>query len=146
MNYQHYLLPLAALLAMSGCDQIQSSRDAVSAADNNAATPTAVITEGVVLATVNGSPITQGVLDVYSAQRKSQGAGQDANDTATILDELIALELMRQEANNKGVNKEASSQGANNKEGSSLVGVSRPVISKVVPVVVMQTTIVLAVV
>lgn len=107
MNYRHVLLPLAALLAVSGCDQLQSSRDAVSATDNSAATSTAVITEGVVLATVNGSPITQGVLDVYSAQRKSQGAGQDASDTATILDELIALELMRQEANNKGLGSNA---------------------------------------
>jgi peptidyl-prolyl cis-trans isomerase C len=61
----------------------------------------------VVLATVNGSPVTQGALDVYGTQRKSQGTGEEASDPAMILDELIALELMRQEANNKGLGSNA---------------------------------------
>ncbi|NOR39590.1 MAG: peptidylprolyl isomerase [Gammaproteobacteria bacterium] len=107
MNTRHYLLPLATLLILSGCDQLQSSRDADSADDDSSTTPAMAITEGVVLATVNGSPISQGALDVYSAQRKSQGAGKDVSDTAAILDELIALELMRQEANNKGLGSSA---------------------------------------
>ena len=101
MNTRHYVLPLAAMLVLGGCDQMQSSRDADSADDNSSTTPAMAITEGVVLATVNGSPITQGTLDVYSAQRKSQGAGKDVSDTAAILDELNALDLMRQEATTK---------------------------------------------
>jgi len=107
MNYRNYLLPLAAMLVLNGCDQLQSSREADTASSDSSTTPAIAITEGVVLATVNGSSITQGALDVYSTQRKSQGAGEDANDTAAILDELIALELMRQEANNKGLGSSA---------------------------------------
>jgi peptidyl-prolyl cis-trans isomerase C len=109
MNYRNYLLPLAALLALGGCDQLQSSREADTASGDSATAPApaAAITEGVVLATVNGSPVTQGALDVYGAQRKSQGTDEEANDPAMILDELIALELMRQEANNKGLGSNA---------------------------------------
>jgi peptidyl-prolyl cis-trans isomerase C len=101
MNYRHYMLLLASVVAISGCDQMNSALNPASdtTADSAAAAPAA---SGPVVATVNGSPITQGVLDVYTKQRQSKGAGEDASQE-TILDELIALELMRQEAVNKGL-------------------------------------------
>jgi hypothetical protein len=56
---------------------------------------------GEVLATVNGAVITQDVLDVYAKTRKPQTGGDDADAQKTVLNELIALELMRQEGDNR---------------------------------------------
>jgi peptidyl-prolyl cis-trans isomerase C len=102
MNYRHTLLLIASLAAVSGCDQMQSG----SLTDTgNTATSSAPAVEGVVVATVNNSPITQDVLDVYASQRKAQaGNNEQANSEEAVLDELISLELMRQDAVNKGLN------------------------------------------
>ena len=104
MNYRHTLVLIASLAAISGCDQMQSS----SRSDTgNTATSTAPTVEGVVVATVNNSPITQDVLDVYASQRKAQaGNNEQANSEEAVLNELISLELMRQDAVNKGLNTE----------------------------------------
>jgi peptidyl-prolyl cis-trans isomerase C len=97
MKKSVYLLILPILLfAMYGCDQPQSPRQAATAA--------APVPEGPVVATVNGAPIMQSVLDVYGAQRKaSQGEGEPVDDQE-ILNEVISLELMRQEGVSKGLN------------------------------------------
>jgi len=100
MNYRHYLLLIASLAAVSGCDQMQSSNRTDT---GSAAAITAPALEGVVVATVNNSPITQDVLDVYAAQRKAQPGNEQANTEEAILNELIALELMRQESIKKGL-------------------------------------------
>ncbi len=57
---------------------------------------------GDIIATVNGSPITRQVLDVYKQQRAAKGIKPDTSDDAAVLNELVALELMRQEAVNSG--------------------------------------------
>jgi peptidyl-prolyl cis-trans isomerase C len=101
MNYRYYMLLLASIVAISGCDQMNPSLNPGSDASPDSAV-SAPADSGPVVATVNGSSITQGALDVYANQRKSKGAGDDASQE-TILDELIALELMRQEADNKGL-------------------------------------------
>jgi len=110
MNYRHYLVLIASLATVTGCDQMQSSNpaDTGNAAAAAAATATATATatpavEGVVVATVNNSPITQDVLDIYAAQRKAQPGNEQANTEEAILNELIALELMRQESIKKGL-------------------------------------------
>ncbi|RLA02002.1 MAG: peptidylprolyl isomerase [Gammaproteobacteria bacterium] len=100
MNYRHYLVLIASLAAVSGCDQMQSSNRTDT---GSAAATTAPTLEGVVVATVNNSPITQDVLDVYAAQRKAQPGNKQANTEEAILNELIALELMRQESIKKGL-------------------------------------------
>jgi peptidyl-prolyl cis-trans isomerase C len=104
MNYRHTLVLIASLAAVSGCDQMQSG----SLTDTgNTATSSAPAVEGVVVATVNNSPITQDVLDVYASQRKAQaGNNEQANSEEAVLNELISLELMRQDAVNKGLNKQ----------------------------------------
>lgn len=104
MNYRHTLVLIASLAAVSGCDQMQSG----SLTDTgNTATSTTPTVEGVVVATVNNSPITQDVLDVYASQRKAQaGNNEQANSEEAVLNELISLELMRQDAVNKGLNKQ----------------------------------------
>ena len=68
------------------------------------ALPAAPVPEGPVIATVNGAPIMKSVLDIYGAQRKAnQGEGEPVSDE-DILNEVISLELMRQEGVSKGLN------------------------------------------
>ncbi|MGD8629240.1 MAG: peptidylprolyl isomerase [Gammaproteobacteria bacterium] len=100
MNYRHALPLLATLALVAGCDKLPSTGQT----DATAPVAAAPVVEGVVIATVNGTPLTQSALDVYSAQRKSQGANQEAGDQEAVLNELIALELMRQESISKGLN------------------------------------------
>ena len=101
MNYRHYILLLASVVAIAGCDQMNTALNPASdsAPESTAAAPA---DNSPVVATVNGSAITQGVLDIYTQQRKSKGGGEEASQE-TIVDELIALELMRQEAVNSGL-------------------------------------------
>jgi peptidyl-prolyl cis-trans isomerase C len=100
MNTRHALPLLAALALVAGCDKMPS----VGQTDATAPAMSAPVAEGVVIATVNGTPLTQSVLDVYTAMRKSQGASSDDDKQEGALNELIALELMRQESISKGLN------------------------------------------
>jgi peptidyl-prolyl cis-trans isomerase C len=91
-----YLLLPALLLALFGCDQLHTPHQA----GNTAATPEP---EGPVVVTVNGEPIMKSVVDIYAAQRTANvKKGEKVNDQA-ILDEMISLELMRQEGVSEGL-------------------------------------------
>jgi peptidyl-prolyl cis-trans isomerase C len=119
MNYRHALPLLATLALVAGCDKLPSTGQT----DATAPAATAAALEGVVVATVNGTPLTQSVLDVYSAQRASQGANQEAADQEAVLNELIALELMRQESVSKGLNAQPMVVAAlNQQERTALAG------------------------
>ena len=119
MNYRHALPLLATLALVAGCDKLPSTGQT----DATAPAATAPVVEGVVIATVNGTPLTQSVLDVYTTQRQSQGASADASDPEAILNELIALELMRQESISKGLNSLPMVVAAlNQQERTSLAG------------------------
>jgi len=100
MNYRHYLVLIATMAAISGCDQMQSG----SRMEGNAAATSTPMVEGVIVATVNNVPLTQDVLDIYATQRKAQGGDEEANSQEAVLNELISLELMRQDGINKGLN------------------------------------------
>jgi peptidyl-prolyl cis-trans isomerase C len=96
MKKSVYLLLPAFLFALYGCDQLQTPRQGATA-------PAAPVPEGPVIATVNGAPIMKSVLDIYGAQRKAaQSEGEQVNDQE-ILNEVISLELMRQEGVSKGL-------------------------------------------
>ena len=92
------ILPLS-LLALQGCDQLQTSRDD----GTGMTTGDSAALAGPVLATVNGTALTQPVFEAYAAQRRAAAHGGEGADDAAILDELINLELMRQEGINKGL-------------------------------------------
>jgi peptidyl-prolyl cis-trans isomerase C len=96
MNLRKVLLA-GALLSLAGCDQMQSTLNTT----DSGSTPAAAVT-GDIIATVNGSPITAQVLDVYKQQRAAKGIQPDTSDDTAVLNELVALELMRQEAVNSG--------------------------------------------
>jgi peptidyl-prolyl cis-trans isomerase C len=86
------ILPLP-LLSLQGCDQLQTPRT-----EGGNVAPA-----GAVMATVNGKALTQPVFEAYAAQRRAASPGGEASDDATILDELINLELMRQEGIKQGL-------------------------------------------
>ena len=65
-----YLLLAGAMLSVSGCDQMQSTLNA----PQSESAPAAV--SSTVVATVNGEPITQEVLDVYTSQRAAKAGEQ----------------------------------------------------------------------
>jgi len=122
MNYRHALLLCAAVAAVSGCDQLQTGKPPATDAAPAASAPAV---EGVVLATVNGSPLTQSMLDVYTSQRTAQNPDADANSQEAILNELIALELMRQESITKGLNSRPEVIATlNQQERTALAGVA----------------------
>ena len=124
MNYRNYMLLLVAIVAISGCDKIDSMLNPGSkdTSADTAMAPAATADTGAVVATVNGTAITQSVVDVYTSQRKSKGGGGEADQQA-VLDELIALELMRQEALNKGLGSEpVVAATLNQMERSTLAG------------------------
>ena len=106
MKYPYYLALITSLAALTGCDQVQNNDGS---ADNNATASTVAETpaaEGVVIATVNGQPITSSELDVYSGQRKPPNNTPEANSEEVIMKELVSLELMRQESISKGLDKQ----------------------------------------
>ena len=110
-----FLLLAAALLSVTGCDQMQSSLN------TTGSSPAAAT--GDVIATVNGEPLTQQVLDVYNRQRAAKGVQPDADNTDAALNELIALELMRQEAISSGADTDpVISATLNQLERSTLAG------------------------
>lgn len=103
MNYRKPAALLATVLLISGCDQLQTSLQGDKTGDSDSDSSMIESTPGgEVLATVNGAVITQDVLDVYAKTRKPQTGGDDADAQKTVLNELIALELMRQEGDKNG--------------------------------------------
>ena len=106
MNYRNLLPLLASVLIIGGCDQLQTALNGKTAEDSMAGgtmAESAPLPAGKVLASVNGKSITQDVFDVYLKTRKSQNNSEEANSPEAVLDELIALELMRQEGEKNGV-------------------------------------------
>ena len=103
MKYPHYLALIASLAVVAGCDQLQSTGDT---GGSSSVTDRAPVVEGVIIATVNGQPITQSQLDVYGSQRKQPSNAPEANSKEVIMKELISLELMRQDGVSKGLDKQ----------------------------------------
>ena len=100
LAYLTLALGLGGLRA--GCDQVP-----LNAADQSpASTATAVNDTSPVLATVNGSPITEDVVDLYEQQLNARRPGNPAGqDRRAILEEVINLELARQSGETQGLDK-----------------------------------------
>jgi peptidyl-prolyl cis-trans isomerase C len=102
MKLRFFPLLLVALFAITACDQMKASLGTDKTEPAAAAQTVATTDSSPVVATVNGTPITRNVLEVYAGQRMAKGA----NDTkpGDMLNELVTLELMRQEADREGLN------------------------------------------
>ena len=106
MKYPHYLALIASLAVVTGCDQLPAPGGSASE-DNTTATSTeTAVAEGVVIATVNGAPITQTELEIYMGQRKQPSSAPEANSEEVVMKELISLELMRQSGVEQGLDKQ----------------------------------------
>lgn len=104
MKIRFYPLLLVPLFALTACDQMKSSLGTGKTEPAAGAQTAAPTDTSKVVATVNGAPLTENVLEVYAGQRMSKSAGKAKPDE--MLNELVTLELMRQEAVSEGLNKQ----------------------------------------
>jgi peptidyl-prolyl cis-trans isomerase C len=105
LTYLTLALGLGGLLA--ACDQIP-----LNSADQSPATAAATVNDtSPVLATVNGSPITEGVVELYEQQLSARRPGNPlGQDRRAILEEVINLELARQGGETQGLDKDTKIQ------------------------------------
>jgi peptidyl-prolyl cis-trans isomerase C len=133
MNMRFYPLLLVPLFALTACDQMKASLSpgkTEPAADTQAVAST---DSSPVVATVNGTPITQNILEVYTGQRSAKGAGKAKPEE--MINELVTLELMRQEADHEGLNAEPIVVASINQlERSALAGAAIKMFMKNNPV------------
>ena len=105
LAYLTLALGLGGLLA--ACDQVPLN----ASEESPASTAAAVNDTSPVLATVNGSPITEGVVELYEQQLKARRPGNaHAQDRRAILEEVINLELARQGGESQGLDKDTKIQ------------------------------------
>lgn len=102
MKLRH--LTIALLLAggftLSGCDQLPLNQQPAPAEKKP-------VDESPVVATVNGTPITENMLNTYQKQRQGRMPNDPgSHDRKALLDELINLELASQDGEKKGVDKD----------------------------------------
>jgi peptidyl-prolyl cis-trans isomerase C len=89
---------------VAGCDQIPLGTQTQSPSKADVKT---IKDDSTVLASVNGLSITENMLDVYMKQRQLRRPSDAANQNrAAILDELINLELARQDAEKQGLDQD----------------------------------------
>ena len=104
MKLRYLTLAIGLTTALAGCDQLQNAGQSASTA------PAAVIQDtSVVVATVNGTPITEAVLDLYEEQMQGHRPGPPM-DRQTILEEVINLELASQNGNKEGLGQDIHTQ------------------------------------
>ena len=106
MKYPHYLALIASLAVVTGCDQLPAPGGSASEDSTTATSTGTAVAEGVVIATVNGAPVTQTELEVYMGQRKPPSSVPEANSEEVVMKELISLELMRQASVEQGLDKQ----------------------------------------
>jgi peptidyl-prolyl cis-trans isomerase C len=100
MKRLHFSLALVLGLALTGCEQPTSS---IMTPDAATGTDTAVVDDSAVLARVNGSPVTQKMFDMHLKQRQARRPGDAQNNNRqVVLEEVINLELVTQDAEQQG--------------------------------------------
>lgn len=104
MKKRQTLFALSLVAGLSACNEEAATSVMEPVAAPAVAAPEANTDSSPVLATVNGSPITQQTLDVHIQQRNMRRPGSANQDNEEqVLQELINLELMQQEAQKKGI-------------------------------------------
>ncbi len=96
MKKLHTVLALTMALGLAACNEQPASvmpPDASTASATDASP---------VLATVNGVPVTQNILNFHKQQRNARRPGEPIEDEQ-LLQEIINLELMHQEAQKSGI-------------------------------------------
>ena len=100
MKFRYLTLALVLAGTLTACDK-PADKD-----DNKAASTPALSTDdSKVLATVNGTPITENIVILYEQQRQGHAPGNQGQNRKAILEEIISLELVRQDGEAQGVDK-----------------------------------------
>lgn len=97
MNYARIVVIAAVLTALAACQP-------------NGATPAAGSDTSAVVATVNGTPITENFLDTYVkalSQGKASASTITAEQRTQVVDQLIRTELVAQQAEKEGLDKQS---------------------------------------
>ena len=95
-------------LLLSGCNKPTATSSSESGKDSAATTstaPNAVSGDSKIVATVNGTAITLDEFNEYAAHRLQPGSKPTAAEAKAIVNELVSLELVVQEALKKGLDK-----------------------------------------
>ncbi|VAW77925.1 hypothetical protein MNBD_GAMMA13-459, partial [hydrothermal vent metagenome] len=106
MKLRTLTLALALSSSLAGCDQMP-------AGNSNASTATAVPAindTSAVVATVNGTPISAAVIDIYQDQMQNHRPGAEPVDRNVLIEEVISLELARQQGTQAGIDKDTNMQ------------------------------------
>ena len=104
MKFRYLTLALGMAGLLSACDRIPMNQPA----QDTASASTAQINDtSALVASVNGTRITEAMLDLYMAQREGRRPGDpSANDRNAVLEEVVSLELARQQGEKDGVDKQ----------------------------------------
>jgi len=103
MKLRYLSLALGLGILLTACDQMPSSNQNT----GSETTVEAVKDSSPVLATVNGTPITEAVLELYQQQMQARAPGNPATmNSEAILNEVINLELARQTGEKNGLDKD----------------------------------------
>jgi peptidyl-prolyl cis-trans isomerase C len=97
MKFRYLTLAVGLAAVLAGCEQLQDNTPTTSTASASS-----VKDNSAVVATVNGAPITQALLDLYQEQMKSRQPGGNM-DPMMVLEEVINLELARQSGTEQGL-------------------------------------------
>ena len=96
MTFRYLTLAVGLTALLAGCDQLQNT------GQSSAPASTAAKDTSAVVATVNGTPITEAVLDLYADQMQNRRATHSM-DRGAILEEVINLELAAQNGTKEGL-------------------------------------------
>jgi peptidyl-prolyl cis-trans isomerase C len=98
MNYARILVVASVLAALAACQPKGAASSSAGAGSDTSA----------VLATVNGTPITENFLDTYvkaASQGKASASTLTPEQKSQVVDQLIRVELVAQQAEKDGVDK-----------------------------------------
>jgi peptidyl-prolyl cis-trans isomerase C len=104
MRLRNLTLAVGLALALAGCEQLQNAGQSASTA------PAAIPDTSAVVATVNNTPITEAVLDLYEEQMQSRRPPGQPVDREAVLEEVINLELASQNGDQEGLARDAHTQ------------------------------------
>lgn len=117
MKLRYLTLALALAGTLTACQQPANDNTADKAAST---APAASTDDSKVLATVNSTPITQNTVNLYMEQRQRRSPGSPA-DKKAVLEEIISLELVRQDGLSQGVDKSPEVQAQINLQRRAVV-------------------------
>jgi peptidyl-prolyl cis-trans isomerase C len=102
MKLHHLSLALGLTALLAGCDQLPLTPN-----QHNSAAPATVTDNSPVVATVNGTQITERTLTIYQQQRHNRRPSDPTSqDRDAVLDEIINLELARQAGVKEGIDQQ----------------------------------------